>query len=261
MTLDFRTLVSFFAEFERQIEQDAPPGLMSTYPRDTSIERGLGRLFSGYSNCTFRVFKHDFTDGLARKIDLKNVQNVGITHYIQPAELGSLILNFDTYAEIYINDAQNGSGTNILNDCYRRFLFLKEVFHVVLRDEFMRHNLLHPDTQNPELLVTLLEELIYLPFSIIDFDNPEYSDAMKVEHAAELFAALFLYPLDRIAADRQNFLVGLNVPSMEHPIARTSSTLPYAKTQMMPRRYVDLLFRWKRFDELNALHRQLRRGY
>ncbi len=266
MSLDFRTLVSFFAEFERQINLESPPGLMDTYPRNTSIESGLVGLYSGYANCKFKILQQDFTDGLAEKIELKSGNNEGISEYVQPAELGSFILNFDERAEIYINDAiKPGSNPKapekVLNHCYRRFLVMKEVFHVVLRDEFTRHEIVHPDTKKPEVLVTLLEELIYLPFSVIDFNNPEYTDAIKVEHAAELFAALSLYPLDMVAADRAAFIDSIGVASMNDPIARTSSTLEYAKKHMLPRRYVDLMFRWKRFDELHALYKQVAKGY
>ena len=266
MSLDLTTLVRFFAEFEHQVQLEAPPGLMSSFPRNTSVEKGLICQYSGYANCTFRIFQRDFTLGLAEKIDFKSAGNEGISEYVQPAELGSFILNFDERAEIYINDALK-PGTDpkdpkkVLNDCYRRFLIMKEVFHVILRDEFARHKIAHPDTRNPELLVTLLEELIYLPFSLIDFDNPEYTDAIKVEHAAELFAALSLYPLDMVAADRAAFIEKLGVDSMDHPVARTSSTLSYAKKHMLPRRYVDLMFRWKRFDQLYALYKQVTKGY
>jgi hypothetical protein len=261
MSLDLRTLVSFFAEFERSMEQIAPPGLMVTYPRDIGVEAGLGKLYSNYSNCKFEVFEGDFSAGLRPGIDLGSAQNESITHYVQPAEIGSLVINFDSRAEVIINSAKNGAGLPILNRCYRRFLFLKEVLHVVLRDEFARKKVVHPDTGNPELLVTLLEQLIYLPFSIIDFDNPEYTDVIKVEHAAELFSALSLYPLEHVNADRKEFLQKLGVDSMEHPLAITTSTLPYAEKYKMPRRYVDLLFRWGRFDELYATYRLFRAGY
>lgn len=261
MGLDLRTLVSFFAEFERSMEQIATPGLMESYPRDIGIETGLAKLYSNYSSCKFHVFEVDFSEGLRPEIDLGSAQNESISQYVQPAEIGSLVINFDSHAEVLINSAKNGAGLPILNMCYRRFLFLKEVFHVVLRDEFARQRVIHPDTGNPELLVTLLEQLIYLPFSIIDFDNPEYTDVVKVEHAAELFSALSLYPLENVNADRKEFLQGLGVNSMEHPLAITTSTLPYAEKYKLPRRYVDLLFRWARFEELYATYRLFRAGY
>ena len=262
MSLDFRTLISFYAEFERQIAQDAQPGLFETFPRNTSHKNGLTKLFSGYSNCEIEVFELDFTEGLGPAIDLANASNESVSNYITAAELGSFVLNFDTRAEIYVNDADNHRvGVKVLNPCHRRFLLLKEVYHVVLRDEFMRHKVAHPDTSSPELLVSLLEELIFLPFSIIDFDNPDYSDAIKVEHAAELFAALSMYPLDHVAVDRKEFLEKIGKSSMTDTLAQISSTLLYAEKYKLPRRYVDLLFRWKRFDEMHALYRQYRKGY
>jgi len=231
---------------------------METFPRNVSIDGGLGALYSGYSNCSFETFEVDFSEGLTAKIDLLSARNESISQYVQPAEVGSLVLNFDKRAEILINSAKNGAGNPILNRCYRRFLFLKEVMHVVLRDEFMRRGVDHPDTDSPELLVTLLERLIYLPFSIIDFDNAAYTDAVKVEHAAELFAALSMYPLDRVNVDRRDFLQNVGVSNMSDPLAIVITTLPYAESYRIPRRYVDLLFRWERFEELYATYRFFR---
>lgn len=263
MSLDLRTLISFFAEFEHQVSLEAAPGLLDSYPRNTSHKDGLAKLYAGYSECSLEVFQKDFTTGLAEKIEVTSAANDSISHYVAPAELGSFILNFDDRAEVFVNDAhRNGNPDDkILNPCYRRFLLMKEVFHVVLRDEFMRHKIDHPDTDAPELLVTLLEDLIYLRFSIIDFDNPRYRDAIKVEHAAELFAALSLYPLDHVASDRKEFLDNLGVQRMDDAVAVVSSTLEYAEKYKLPRRYVDLLFRWERFDELYSLYRQLRKRY
>lgn len=263
MSLDLRTLISFFTDFERQVTLEASPGLLDSYPRNTSHKTGLAKLYAGYSGCELQVFQKDFTTGLDEKIAVTSAANESITHYVAPAELGSFILNFDVRAEIFINDAnRNGHPEEkVLNTCYRRFLLMKEVFHVVLRDEFLRHEYDHPDTNAPELLVTLLEELIYLRFSVLDFDNPRYKDAIKVEHAAEMFAALALYPLDNVATDRRKFLAGIGVADMTDAVARVSSSLYFAEQYKVPRRYVDLLFRWERFDELYALYRQLRKGY
>lgn len=263
MSLDLRTLISFFTEFEHQVALEAPPGLLAEFPRNTSHKDGLAKLYAGYSECELEVFQKDFTTGLDGQITMTSEANDSITRYVAPAELGSFILNFDKRAEIFINDAnKNGSvDKKILNPCYRRFLLMKEVFHVVLRDEFLRHEIDHPDTDEPEFLVTLLEELIYLRFSVLDFDNPRYKDAIKVEHAAELFATLSLYPLDDVAHDRKEFLESVGTDKMTNAVAVVSSTLEYAEKYMLPRRYVDLLFRWERFDELYALYRQLRKGY
>lgn len=264
MSLDLKTLVSFFAEFEKQIASKAPNGLLEQYPRNTSVERGLVRVYSDHAGCDFKIYKRDFTEGLAGKIELKSGSNEGISEYVQPAELGSFILNFGDRAEIFINDAvkpgadpADKNPPRVLNDCYRRFLVMKEVFHVVLRNEFARHGeLAHPDTKAPEMLVTLIEKLIYLPFSVIDFDNPDYNDGIKVEHAAELFATLSLYPLGKVSVDRAAFIEKIGVESMSDPVARMTSTLGFAKTHMLPRRYVDLMFRWSQFDEFYDLYRQ-----
>lgn len=263
MSLDLRTLVAFFTEFEHQVALEAPAGLLSEFPRNTSHKDGIARLYAGYSECELAVFEQDFTLDLDDKISGTSAANESITNYVAPAELGSFVLNFDTRAEIFINDAaKNGlEDEKVLNHCYRRFLLMKEVFHVVLRDEFLRHKYDHPDTYAPEFLVTLLEELVYLRFSVLDFDNPRYSDVMKVEHAAELFATLSLYPLDHINHDRKEFLATVGANKMADAVAVVSSTLSYAEKYKVPRRYVDLLFRWEQFDELYATYRQIRSNY
>lgn len=242
--------------------QMAVPGLLTDFPRLTNHKTGLAKLYSGYSNCTLEVFEQDFTLGLPETVILKDADNASISRYITPEELGSFVLNFDTRAEIFINSAKrNGSDEPILNRCYRRFLLMKELFHIVLRDEFLRHKVDHPDTNSPELLISLLERLIYLPFSVLDFDNPEYQDATKVEHAAELFATLSMYPMERVAADRKEFLESIGADTMEDGIAKASSSFHYANQYRVPRRYVDLLFRWDRFDELYSNYRQFSQGY
>ncbi len=73
-----------------------------------------------------------------------------------------------------------------------------------------------------------------------------------------MFAALTLYPLDNIAADRKEFLQGVGADQMSEPLAKVTSSLDYAEKHKLPRRYVDLLFRWERFDELYAHYGQLR---
>ncbi|MBF0333141.1 MAG: hypothetical protein HQL40_05755 [Alphaproteobacteria bacterium] len=246
MALSLRDLVSFFVEFEKAVTQSAAPGVMEKVPREPSE---LLDVFHLYSGCTFIVREMDFY----ADFDVPFARASGG----QPPELCSLVLNFGKRAEIYINGAQRPDRSPILNRCHRRFFLMKEAFHVVLRDEFVKQKRDHPDTNRPETLATLVQQLTYLPFSIVDFDSPAYPDSEKVEHAAELLALFMLYPLDVVAADRANFN---NANGAAGPAIIFADTRAFAQEYLVPQRYVDLLFRWERFDELYAIYRDLRLG-
>lgn len=247
--------MAFFAEFERAIIQMAPPGALDAKPRDPQT---LLQLFRNYSNCQFQTFEVDFHEGIETGPPANERAQID-----KPAVIWSLVLNFETRAEIWVNDRTKLGGAKLVNHCHRRFLVLKEAFHVILRDELIRLGLGHPDTGAPERLVTLTEELIYLPFSIIDFDSTDYKDTVKVEHAAELLAFLMLYPFDNLAADRKTFLenAGNGPARFDQPEVILATTLDFATEYLVPRRYVDLLFRWQRFEQLYQVYRQLRDGY
>ncbi|UYN96330.1 MAG: hypothetical protein KIT25_05145 [Enhydrobacter sp.] len=257
MAISVRAIMAFFVEFERAITQMATPGVMECRQRDPMA---LLKLFRTYSNCEFETQQLDFTQGI--DVDAQDAANPS-AQVDKPAEIWSLVLNFGTRAEIWVNDRVKLDGKKLVNRCHRRFLVMKEAFHVILRDELIRNGSGHPDTGRPEKLVTLTEELIYLPFSIIDFDSPEYSDSVKVEHAAELLAFLMLYPFDSLSVDRASFLNGdsTGVGRFDKPEVIIASTLDFATEYLVPRRYVDLLFRWHRFNQLYVVYRQLRDRY
>jgi hypothetical protein len=249
-----RDIVSFFVDFERAISLEAPPGVMTDVPRDV---RKILELFKSYSNCEFKIFGVDFSDGLPapqRRGDDQNHSNN------RPQEIGSLIFNFGKHAEIYINTMKNTDGTYLVNFCHRRFFIIKEAFHVILRDELIRKGLGHPDTKSPEELQTLIETMIYLPFSILDLDNPKYPESERVEHAAELLALIILYPLDRIAKDRAAFTKLVGVTDFQDADIMIANTFSYADAYKVPQRYVDLAFRWHKFDELYSLYTHLKQG-
>jgi hypothetical protein len=246
--------MSFFVEFERAITLEAPPGVMETFPRDT---KGLLKLFEGYSNCKFELFQLDFSEGLPTYAS-HQATNGGLPSNYGPHQLASMILNFGNRAEILINSMLKANGDYLVNFCHRRFYIIKEAFHVILRDEFIRKGLGHPDTATPEKLQSLIESLVYLPFSIIDISDPEYPDSERVEHAAELLSLMILYPLDRIARDRNEFREQLGVASFEDMTIMMANTFAYADTAKIPQRYIDLAFRWHKFDELYTTYQRLR---
>lgn len=247
MRFSLRDIVSFFVDFERALSMDAPPGVMEATPRD--VEKLL-LLFKGYSNCEFKPLGLDFSEGLPHPRGGAAPSN------IRPYQVGSLIFNFGSHAEIFVNTMKNNDGYVIVNYCHRRFFTIKEAFHVILRDEFMRSGVGHPDTSSPEQLQTLIETMIYLPFSIVDFDDVDlkYPEAERIEHAAELLAIMMLYPLDRIAKDRQDFIKLVGATSFEDDTIKLANTFVYADTFKVPQRYVDLLFRWQKFDELYNIY-------
>ena len=95
-----------------------------------------------------------------------------------------------------------------------------------------------------------------------NFDDPDYSDDLKIENAAELLAILIMYPLDDIDRDRTAFLKdGAHQDDFEDAEVIAAVTLPYATEYRVPNRYVDVLFRWHKFNEVYLLYCQLRDGY
>jgi hypothetical protein len=253
LSLSLRDLLAFFVEFERALHQTAAPGVMNAPVRQTEK---LLKLFQLYSGCHFFVDRDDLSDGLAI-----NPQDE-MSEPDSPQTMWSYVLNFGDRAEIIINDMERpGSNKKLVNFCYSRFLTIKEAYHIILKDEFARRGEVHPDTATPETLVTLAEELTFLPFSIIDFDSDEYPDAIKIENAAELLAFITLYPLDNVAKDIEQFHKLGEAFHYKSPTVIVTSTLDFAERYKVPRRYVDLLFRLDRFSELYSLYRQLRDGF
>ena len=170
---------------------------------------------------------------------------------------------FKQKADILVNSMRHENGLPILNHCYRRFLVLKEGLHVILRLYLGNEGLEHPDLNSADEIIQHTEQLVYLLFSIRDFDSPRYSDALKIEAAAELFAFLLLYPFDALARDRLTFFGADSsgrtaVPS---PKAILRSTFSFANARKAPQRYVDLLFRDSDFDVTFNRYLQIRQLY
>jgi hypothetical protein len=247
-----RDFVAFFAIFEKSLIKIAPPGLLEPLERD--VEE-LSKLFQAYSGCEIKLREWDFSDPSPEQV--KVLHDADRTN---AESLWSMIVNYGTYAVVVVNDMKRPNGDRLVNTCYRRFLAIKEIYHVVMRDEFGRLGLNHPNNNTPERLATAIDQLSFLNFTMVDFDSPQYPDSTKIENAAELFAILTLYPLEDMAADRALF-VGGNLGSTDDPNVIASSTLDLAERRRVPRHYVDVLFRWHRFDELLLLYKQLRDGY
>jgi hypothetical protein len=253
LALSLRDVMSFFAAFEKALSQIAPPGLMESTERDVIA---LLNLFENYSGCKFELKEWDYsTAATDSNLDSHAERET-------PEAIWSIIVNYGKHAVIVVNDMQFADGVPLVNYCYRRFLAIKEAYHVILRDEFARQGLQHPDSNTPERLTTAIDDLAFLGsrFSMVDFDSPDYPDTTKIENAAELLSILTLYPLDDMAADRAAF-TGEGGTQAEDPRVIASSTLEIAFLRRVPQHYVDVLFRWHRFDELYLLHKQFRDGY
>ncbi len=245
MRFSLHDIISFFVDFEHALTQDAPPGVMIEIPRRVSK---LLLLFEGYANCKFHVNEVDFSEWDADAPPPNH----------RPDQIGSCIFNFGNHAEIYIN-TMNINGTKLIDDYQCRFLTLKEAFHVILRTEFLKQNIVHPDTGDPECLLTLIETMVYLPFSIIDLDDDKYPDSERIEHAAELLAIIMLYPFDRVAKERSDFIKLAG--NIQDATAIVTDTLSYAITVGIPQRCVDLLFRWTKFGDIYGTYCKLRKNY
>lgn len=263
MPLNLNEIISFFVEFESVLTAEVPPGVMENRPRSVpSLLQGFSLYFGGPIN----VLGMDFYEGVGPQPAAEGV----VDGKLRKDELGSLVLYYGkegvpTSADILVNLGEKADGTPAFNRCYRRFLVMKEAFHAVLKVEFERKGKNHPDTAETGRWLKLAEKLVYLPFSLPDFDDPEYDDDLKIEHAAELLAIFILYPLDHIAADRKAFLAegnpGKDGDDFEDPEVIMALTLPYATNHRVPQRYVDLLFRWKQFEHVHLLYQQLKDGY
>jgi hypothetical protein len=254
LTVSLRDLVTFFVEFEKALLQAAPRSVMDPQQRDPLK---ILEVFQIYSNCKFEVDEDDFSNGMQ-----VNPETDGEEEADDPKLIWSLILNFGGRAEIIINSMlRPNTKKRLVNRCYTRFLTLKEAYHVILRDEFLRRGLKHPDTKSPEAIVTLVEGLSFMEFTMVDFDSPDYKDELKVENAAELFAFLTLYPLDNVAGDLAEFRAVNNGGQPGHPQIIVTSTLVYAERYAVPRRFFDRLIRWHRFEDLHLMYRQIRDGY
>ena len=253
MPLTLRDVMSFFATFEKSLYQISPPGLMESMVRDADE---LLKQFKNYSGCEFDLCQWDFST------PAKDTHLNSHAERETPEAIWSIIVNYGKRAVIVINDMKKAGGERVVNHCYRRFLAIKEAYHVILRDEFERQGRPHPDSDTPERLATAIDELAFLGsrFSMVDFDSPEYPDSTKIENAAELLAFITLYPLDDMAADRAAFR-GQSGSDPDSPQVIASSTLEIAEKRKVPQHYVDVLYRWHRFDELYLLYKQFKDGY
>jgi hypothetical protein len=266
MSIEFTDLLGFLAELEHDLQKIDAVHSLDRIPRPNSEtasgssgkKYGLLPLLEELTKCRFDLRGLDFSNGLPEYVAQFVTPTPVNQTIVETEDLASLIFNMGSHAEIWINEEKDSEQKPILNRCYVRFLSLKEAFHVVLRNEFLRRPKGHPDAVKPEVMTTLIEKILFLPFSIMDFDHPDHSDELKIENAAEFFAAAFLYPLDHVNVDRKEFLSKINANDMSNPRAISASTFSYADRYKIPRRYVDLLFRWADFDEIYALYRQKR---
>lgn len=254
MAISLRDILAFFVEFERALILEAPPGVFEEEPRSST--RLLER-FSAYFGGPIRVVIVESYEGLDLAGDV----------IIRNDELGSLVLVYykdkrPVGADILLNNAKLTDDKPVFNYCYRRFLAIKEAFHVVLRFELIKEgrNYDYPDSNQAKSMMPSIERLIFLPFAIIDFDDPEYTDDVKIENAAELLAVLMLYPIEKIASDRNTFTAAVGA-EFDDPTAIATSTKAFAELHKIPQRYVDLIFRWQGFDSFYSRIRQLRAGH
>ncbi len=242
----FKDFIAFFVEFENTIRQIAPPGVLETIPRDPFE---MLRVFHLHSGCEFSAVELDFSRGLR---NISNSQSSGVW---------SFVLNYEKIAFIIVNDEKKEDGSPLLNHCNRRFFLVKEAIHVILRDKFNSREredfaINEQDTETHVKLAKLFDEILFRPFSIYDFDNQNYSLALKIENFAELFALFLLYPLEDIAKDRKKFLDNLYYSKIGQQGIISASTMPFATKYLVPDRYVHLIFRWNIFDEMFDLYKQ-----
>lgn len=249
MEFSFRSFMSFFAEFEDALAKNSV-GDMDELPRDPLK---LLNAFQIYSNCKYSASGADFSDTSG-----PSFRDYGYNVKDHSRTIISIVFNFGDTANIFVNTERTASGEMRFNNCNRRFFTVKEAFHVILRDEFIRGGSWHPDTASPETLTTSIERMLYLPTSILDLTNKQYPVDVRVEHLAELFAVLLLYPMDFLARDRTTFFRTLGTLAPGSAKSQIISTFGYADSFKIPQRYVDLMFRWHRFSDLHKHYQEAR---
>ncbi len=264
MPIALRDILAFFVEFEKALESESPPGVFAEIPRD---HLHLLSAFKLYFGGPIRLLELDIYKGLDDGSLNGSLPEV-VSSPFQRDELASCVLiyfenDIPTRADILINSGTRANGEAVFNYCYYRFLVMKEAFHAILRLEFNRQNRDYPDANNSTEILKTLEKLVFLPFAIVDFDDPDYDDDIKIENAAQLLSLLILYPIDQIDNDRRKFLnsFAADQANIEDPAVIATRTYEFAALHRVPQRYVDLLFRWKKFPDVFALYRQLKRGY
>lgn len=120
------------------------------------------------------------------------------------------------------------------NYCWARFATIKEACHVLFILEHENYSERYPYTHSDKDVRSLLKSIHTLPFSVLDFQNVDYSLGLKIENAAEMLAYLLLAGHDRIIQDRVSFR------SLDTDDQDDFDFFPTADEYKSPRRYTEL---------------------
>lgn len=141
--------------------------------------------------------------------------------------------------EIWLNSAREGDAP-VLNHCWRRFCILKEICQAIIFEEYSRRGddkiVTHMAFSEID---TLFNKINNEPFSLWDFDDPDYDRGVFLENAAELLTVGILFPFEHAAELRVK---------AEQEFKGKFSDVDYgsiAQHYQVPLRYVELLLTWR----------------
>jgi hypothetical protein len=229
-----------------------PVGTRGQFPKGARL---LSDFIAGYLNHKYELVRSDFynVDGAdeaeraTRPIERDVYSFVFIGERPKPNVLGK---QEKRPVRIHLNVGTTNSGEP-LNRCWRRFCCLKEVCQAVIYEEANRAN----DTAYPTTLLfpqlrMLFGKINNEPFSLWDFDDPDYDLAHRIENLAELLALGLLYPFEHALANQETLKAKFNNDVSQVDL------YSIADQYKVPRRYVELMLTWTGLSEFVALVEQ-----
>ena len=230
-----------------------PEGARGQFPKGSKI---LSRFFSGYLNHTYELVRSDFYDvqgaddaEIATRPKERDVYSfVFIGERPKTEVLGKLERR---PVRIFLNVGTTNSGEP-LNKCWRRFCCLKEVCQAIIYEEanLVGEQDAYPVTIKFSAMRMLFEKINNEPFSLWDFDDPDYDLAHRSENVAELLALGLLYPFEHALANQR-----VLKDRFENDISKVD-LLSIAERYKVPQRYVELMLTWAGLAKFVALIEQ-----
>lgn len=232
------TVAHAYSTLRHHYKEVSISGTLENYPYDSE---DLVRFIAGYWSHKYEIHTGDFlsTEGLdAELIDIapttSGIMSIVIIH-------DRVDFNSPRLVQIALNTGPAGDANNGgLNECWRRFCRLKEACQATLFESISQAKTEnYPITMNFSDLATLFSELNNEPFSLWDFSDPQYSNGLAVENAAELLTIGLLFPFEE-AYDLQKAIVD----AYGHAGLRSFNYNKIAKKYMIPERYVEVILTW-----------------
>ena len=157
---------------------------------------------------------------------------------------------------IYINTAISQAGdAAIVNHCWARFCLVKEACQAIIFEDYMadtKKTGQYPYTQSFSDVSSLLLKINTEPYSLLDFENPEYDIKNYIENLAEILAVGLLVSFEGILELKRQL-----VEDYDNDLSQID-VLAIATKFKVPKRYLELMLTWDRLDSLHAMVVDLR---